>query len=215
MAASLDPTPLSRLSQFLRPDWSRTVRARRVVAAGLVVLAAVAALRSGPTGDRVDVVVSAHDLKPGTALTAADIHIEKRVAATVPDGARADPDTVIGSTLAGPARRGEILTDVRLVGTRLADAAAGPHARMVAVHPADPAVVDLVRSGDIVDILTASDAEPRPHLVAGDAVVVLVSATDQARGPDIDRVVLVALPAGAAIAVAAAALVQPVTLTLH
>lgn len=215
MAESLNPTPLSRLTQFLRPDWSRTVRARRVVAAGLVVLAAVAAIRSDPAGDRVDVVVAARDLKPGSALTVDDIHVEKRVAATVPDGAQTDPEAVIRSTLAGPARRGEILTDVRLVGTRLADAAAGPHARMVAVHPADPAVVDLVRAGDVVDILTASDAEPRPHLVAGDAVVVLVSAKDAARGPDTERVVLVALPPAAATAVAGAALVQTVTLTLH
>jgi hypothetical protein len=42
---SLDPSPLARLAA-LRPDWSRTVLARRIAAAALVVLAAVAAVRS-------------------------------------------------------------------------------------------------------------------------------------------------------------------------
>ncbi|MBV9319835.1 MAG: flagellar biosynthesis protein FlgA, partial [Mycobacterium sp.] len=39
MRESLNPTLLSRLSQALRPDWTRTVLARRITAAALVVLA--------------------------------------------------------------------------------------------------------------------------------------------------------------------------------
>ncbi|MDY6870105.1 MAG: flagellar biosynthesis protein FlgA, partial [Actinomycetota bacterium] len=50
MGESLDPTPLARLTG-LRPDWTRTVAARRIAAAALVVLAAVAAVRSDPDGD--------------------------------------------------------------------------------------------------------------------------------------------------------------------
>lgn len=116
---------MSRLSLWLRPDWTRTVLARRVAAGGLVVLAGIATLRSNPAGDYTQVVVADHDLRPGNALTAADVRIEKRLASTVPDGARADVGAVVGSTLAGPARRGEVLTDVRLLGNRLAEAAIG------------------------------------------------------------------------------------------
>ncbi|BBZ51232.1 flagella basal body P-ring formation protein FlgA [Mycobacterium heidelbergense] len=223
--SSLNPAPLRRLSAWLRPDWTRTVLARRVAAGGLVVLAGVAALRSNPDGDVADVVVAARDLRPGAALTADDVRLEKRLATTVPDGPETDPGAVVGSTLAGPARRGEVLTDVRLLGSRLAEAAvgpkAGPGARIVPLHLADSALIDLVRVGDVVDVLAApaTDApgttQPASRVVATDAVVVLVSAKQKVQATDTDRVVLVALPARVANSVAGSALGQTVTLTLH
>jgi hypothetical protein len=215
MAESLDPTLITRVSQTLRPDWARTVLARRIVAGGLVVLAGVAALRSGPDGDRVAVVVTARDVSPGSALTDADVSLENRLATTVPDGAPTDLTAVLGAALTGPARRGEVLTDVRLLSQRLTEATAGPDARIVGVRPADGALLDVVRPGDVVDVVTASDADPQagPRVVATGGIVVLVS--DQQKGAGDDRVVLVALPATAANAVAGAALVQAVTLTLR
>ena len=56
--------------------------ARRIAAGGLVVLAGVSAIRSDPAGDRADVLVAARDLGSGTALTASDVRLEKRSAAT-------------------------------------------------------------------------------------------------------------------------------------
>jgi Flp pilus assembly protein CpaB len=217
MGESLNPTLITRVSQALRPDWARTVRARRVTAGALVVLAGVAAIRSDPQGDRVDVVVASHDIAPGTALTADDVSLESRSARTVPDGVSADLSSMLHTTLAGPARRGEILTDVRLLGSRLTEAAVGPDARIVGVHPADAALIDLVRPGDIVDIVTATapeaaaDPPGAPRLLATGGIVVLVS---DKQNHD-DRVVLVALPATAAVAVAGATLAQAVTLTLR
>ncbi len=217
MRESLNPTTLSRLSQALRPDWTRTVLARRITAAALVVLAGLAALRSNPDGDLAAVVVAARDLGPGVALTADDVRLEKRSAQTIPDGSQLDFGVVVGSTLAGAARRGEVLTDVRLLGSRLAEATAGPDARLVPLHLADTALIDLVRPGDVVDVLAASDTDTdaHPRVVATNAIVVFASAKPKAQAAGNDRVVLVALPAGAANAVAAAALVQTVTLTLH
>ena len=210
---------------WLRPDWTRTVLARRVAAGGLVVLAGIAALRSNPAGDYAEVVVAARDLRPGTALTPADVRLEKRLATTVPDGSMTELGAVVGSTLAGPARRGEVLTDVRLLGSRLAEAAvasrAGPGARIVPLHLADSALIDLVRVGDVVDVLAAPATgaheigQAVPKVVAADAVVVLVSAKEKVQAVDSDRVVLVALPARTANTVAGSALGQPVTLTLH
>jgi hypothetical protein len=214
---TLNPTPLTRLRQVLQPDWVHTVRARRLAAAGLVVLAAVAAVRSNPDGDRRDTVVATRDLTPGVALSAEDVQVEKRLAATLPDGSPAELGSVVGATLASPVRRGEILTDVRLLSSRLAESAAGPDARIVPLHLGDSAVLDLVRTGDVVDILAApqADSDAEPRLVAADAVVVLVSAKPKGATSANDRVILVALPAAAATAVAGATLVQTVTLTLH
>lgn len=218
MRESLNPSAVSRASRWLRPDWTRTVLARRIAAAGLVVLAGIAALRSTPDHDRTVVVVAARDLRPGAALTNDDVRLENRSAATVPDGSAANIDTVIGARLAGPARRGEVLTDVRLLGTRLAESSAGRGARLVPLHPADPALAELVRPGDVVDVVAAPgkgdiDAHAGPRIVATNAVVVLVSGKQKT--PSDDRVVLVAVPAGTATAVAGAALAQTVTLALH
>ena len=214
MGESLNASLTGRLVHGLRPDWTRTVAARRAAAGCLVVLAAVAAVRSDPRGDQTDIVVAAHDLSPGVELTAADVRIEKRTAVTVPDGSQSTIDAVVGATLAGPARRGEVLTDVRLLSPRLARAAAGPDARIVPLHLADSALLDLVRPGDVVDVLAGSDDDAVPRVVATDAVVVLVSEKQKGPGSG-DRVVLVALPAHAANDVAGATLMQTVTLTFH
>lgn len=212
---SLNPTLSERLSAVLRPDFARTVLARRIAAGLLVVLAAASALRPDPAGTYVDVAVAATDLRPGTALRVEDAELQKRSVATLPDGALTNLDALVGSTLAGAARRGEILTDARVLGSRLAGMSAGPDARMVPLHLADAAVLDVIRPGDVVDVLGAPAAEAgaRPRMLATGAVVILVSAA--AAGHGTDRVVLVALPAAAATAVAGASLVQTVTLTLH
>ncbi|BBX63241.1 hypothetical protein MSAS_24150 [Mycobacterium saskatchewanense] len=206
---------------WVHPDWARTVLARRLAAGGLVVLAGVAALRSNPAGDYEEVVVAARDLRPGATLTADDVRLERRLAPTVPDGSQANVGAVVGALLAGPTRRGEVLTDVRLLGSRLAEAAVGSGARIVPLHLADGALIDLVRAGDVVDVLAApatdapGSAPAASKVVATDAVVVLVSAKQKTQAADDDRVVLVALPARVANTVAGSALGQKVTLTLH
>ncbi|HEX9834900.1 MAG TPA: SAF domain-containing protein [Mycobacterium sp.] len=214
MGESLNPSALTRIADRLRPDWSRTVAARRVAAGALVILAAVAALRPDPDHERTDIVVAARDLAPGIELSTADVRLETRMAATVPDGSQTDLARVVGATLAGPARRGEALTDVRLLGPRLAESAAGPNGRIVPLHLDDTALIDLIRPGDVVDVLGAG-ADGQPRVVATDAVVVLVSQKPAGAGSGADRVVLVALPAHDANEVAGAALVQTVTLTFQ
>jgi hypothetical protein len=201
----------------LQPDWVHTLAARRVAAGILVILAAVAAVRTDPHGEHRETLVAAHDLTPGVPLTADDIEIENRLATTLPDGSQTDADAAVGATVAGPVRRGEVITDVRLLGAPLAESVAGPNARVVPLHLADNAVVDLIRAGNVVDILAAPVAQPdaTPRVIATDAVVVSVSAAAKSPTAINDRVVLVALPVTAAHAVAGASLVHDVTLTLH
>src|SRR3954454_12904826 len=100
MGESLNPSALSRLVHQWRPDWTRTVAARRVAAGALVVLAGGAPLGSRPHGDQAHIVVAARDLSPGIELTAEDLRLEKRLAATIPDGSQSTVGKVVGSTLA-------------------------------------------------------------------------------------------------------------------
>lgn len=215
MGESLNPTLLDRVSRAARPDFARTVRARRVAAGVLVILAAVSAWRPDPELDPRMAVVAARDLGPGVVLSAGDVALLERPAGTLPDGAATELGAVVGATLAGPSRRGEVLTDARVLGSRLAGLTAGPDGRVVPLRLADPAIADLIRPGDRVDVLGApeGDADARPRMVATDAVVVLVSPKPAAGGDQ--RVVLVGLPAPAATALAAATLVESVTLVLH
>src|SRR5690625_2976040 len=120
MADSLNPTAVSRLGALARPDWSRTVRARRVTAAAPAMLAVLAALRPDPDRERGPVVVTGRALRPCVTRTTDGIDTHTWSSTRVRGGAQTDPAAVAGATLAGPARRGEILTDVRLVGSRLA-----------------------------------------------------------------------------------------------
>jgi Flp pilus assembly protein CpaB len=220
MADSLNPSGVSRLLHGWRPDWTRTVAARRAAAGGLVVLAAVAALRPDPSDGRADIVIAARDLPPGAELSAADVIVESRPMITIPDGALSEPSAAVGSTLTGPARRGEVITDVRLLSPRLADVAAGPDARIVPLHLADTALLDLIHPGDVVDVLAVDDTGPgetdeRPQVMATDAVVVLVSEKRQSPSSSDDRLLLIALPAPTANQVAGASLTKAITLTLR
>ncbi len=218
MGESLNPTLLTRVSNVLRPDFTRTVRARRVAAGLLVALAALSALHDDPAA--TDVVVAAGDLGPGTSLQADQLRLEKRSATVLPEGALTAIPPIIGATVAGPVRRGEVLTDIRVIGSRLAGLSAGPDARMVPLRLADAAVADVIRPGDVVDILgsgtaaagTAGPARPRPLAVGAVVVSVTPAATAPGGG---NRVVLVALPAPAATALAGAALTQEVTVAIH
>ncbi|MGK2880270.1 MAG: SAF domain-containing protein [Mycobacterium sp.] len=216
MGKSLDPTLATRLNAALRPDWTRTLAARRIVAGLLVLLAGLAAVRSDPDGERTGAVVAARDITPGIELTSDDVRIDQVMSTTLPDGSLGDLAAVVGAVPAGPIRRGEVITDVRLLDSRLAEAAAGPDARIVPLHLSDPALLDLVRAGDVVDVLAApADAETPATVLASAAVVLMVSPKPNPTSPGDDRVVLVALPADTANAVAGAALTDVVTLTFR
>ncbi|MDH6245578.1 SAF domain-containing protein [Mycobacterium sp. OTB74] len=221
MEDSLDAPLIGRFLHKLRPDWTRTATARRVAAGALVVLAAVLAFRPQPSDGRVAVVIAKHDLTPGIELAVDDIFLESRSATSVPDGSVTDIQKAVGARLTGPARRGEVITDLRLLGSRLAQSATGPDARIVPLHLADAALPDLLRPGDVVDVLAGPEnsavvqRDAGPEVIATDAAVILVSERAKALGAGTDRIVLVALPRMSATAVAGASLHRQITVTLH
>ncbi|PTR30499.1 Flp pilus assembly protein CpaB [Rhodococcus sp. OK519] len=212
----------NRVGVLVRPDWARTDTARRVTAAVLIVAAGVLLLRDGLDDSGSPVLVAARDLAPGDVLSPDDIRAVNRPDADAPEGAVRDVGEVSGRTVASPVRVGEILTDLRLLGPRLTEAAAGSaDARMVPVRLTDPGLSELIRAGDRVDVLTveqptgsADSKRPTATVLATDATVVLV-APEESGGGRRDRVVMLALPAPDAGAVATASLTDAITVTLR
>ncbi|WP_231610607.1 RcpC/CpaB family pilus assembly protein, partial [Rhodococcus sp. CX] len=97
-------------------------------------------------------------------------------------------------------------------------ATGNPDARVVPIRLADAGVGDLLREGDLVDVLTVApgsgDLSPNAQVLATGATVVLAHSAEGARDQR-ERVVLLALAPDQATAVAAASLVSALTVTLH
>lgn len=204
-----------RFARFTRPGWARTVHIRRAVAALLVVLAGVLALRGSPATAGTPVVVAARDLTPGHVLTADDLRVVQRESNTVPAGAVTASADATGRALAGAVRSGEYLTDVRVVGPALAAAATGVRgATSVPVRLADAEVAELLHPGDTVDVLAVGEKHGETSVIASGATVLTVQVTDPKRRTE-GRLVVLALPAAQANTVAAASLSQSITVTFH
>ena len=150
---------------------------RRVLVAVLLLTALLLAAgphqpapAAAPAVPTAEVVVAARDLAAGTVLAAADLRLAAIPDSAVPAGVVRRPLGLIGQRVAGAVRRGEPVTDVRIVGPGLtAGLVAGETA--VPVRLADAESAALVRAGDRVDVLgTAVDADGTP--ATGDAVEV-------------------------------------------
>ncbi len=170
--------------------------ARRLVAAGLVIAAGILAVNPQDTDGRPAIALT-RDLPIGARIEARDVQRVRVL--QLPDGAVPDVASVIGAELAAAARRGEIITDLRLADATGPDPGAGRVA--VPIRPADPAIVDLLGPGMHVAVLSVGE-DGATVVLAADAVVLALSDIPQ-RGSDA-RPIVVAVPAAAANAVVAA-----------
>jgi pilus assembly protein CpaB len=210
------PRPHERLVEAVRGSgWRRTALLRRATAGLLAVLALVLALIPDDAGSSV--VVAARDLASGTTLGPADLAVATWPTALVPDGALRAPEPLGGRVLAGAARAGEPLTDVRLTGPESAARLTGRlDAAAVPVRLPDADVAGLLVPGSKVDLVTPG-RDDRPVALPPDAAVLTVLAPEPdapGRAPP-GRLVLVALPRSDAARVAAAALSEQVAITLR
>lgn len=173
-APGLRPVPAAVHRRSLR---LAVARHRRLLAASSVaaaVAAAVQGMAPAPPPQQA-VWVAARDLPAGHRLSGGDLRRIAVPPAAVPDGAAGR--AAEGEVLAAPLRRGEPLTDVRLLGPGLL--AGRPDGTVaVTVRVADPLATVAVRAGSRVDVLAlpVSGAEGwRPEdgstLVAADALV--------------------------------------------
>lgn len=163
---------LSTLTRPLRRLRRRVLVWRRPLAACCAALAVLAAVRANaaPAPPHAWVLTAAHDLAAGAVLTDDDLARTPLDPALVPQGAERDLDAVVGRTTTTPVRRGEPLTDVRLLTRSLL--AGYPGLVAVPVRVGDPGVARLLRVGDRVDLVAADPQGEHPaHLVATDVPV--------------------------------------------
>jgi Flp pilus assembly protein CpaB len=178
---------------------------RRLVAAACAAVAVVSGLRAvHPSPVRtVAVWAAARDLSGGAPLVSADLTTVRLPVTTVPAGAVRAGVRVGGRLLAAPMRRGEPLTDVRLLEPSLLAALPEPGLVAVPVRIADgSAAAALVRPGDRIDVLAIADptagAPARTQTVASAVQVLAVPGRDPGTGDGRGLVVVAATPAEAA-----------------
>ena len=171
------------------------------ILAAAAVLAAVHELRPPPPATE-PVLTAARDLPAGTVLSGDDVTTVEFAAGTSPAGVAAD---AVGRMLAAPVRAGEPVTDVRLVGPRLA--AAYPGSVAVPVRLPDAAMAALLRVGDRIDLVAADPSGTRTaRVVATDLVVVALPAGDETTSAALPgRLVVLAAPQAVTSAIAQAA----------
>lgn len=158
---------MSRVSRESDPvgRWLRDlVRAaqwhRRLLAGGLLAGAMAFGLHAlaPPPTPTVAVVSATRDLPAGARLGEADVTLARVDPRSVPDGALPRLALALGGTVVSAVRRGEVLTDVRLLGTGTLDRL-GPGLVATPVRIADSESVGLLRPGSVVDVLAAGAAE--------------------------------------------------------
>jgi Flp pilus assembly protein CpaB len=207
------------LMRRLGPRWRRLRRAvlarRRLLAAVLAGLAVVTGVRAAslPPTEMTTVIVAADDLAAGSVLTTRDLTTAELPVDAVPGGAVPDLGAVEGRTLAAPLRRGEPLTDLRLVAPAILDGYPGLVATPVRV--ADPAAARLLAVGDRIDLLAVSPEVGRADVVAEAAPVVAVPEPSPDDGVVGGALVVVAVPESQAMALAEAAVRSVLSVVLR
>ena len=175
-AAAGDRAMTRRLSDLVTAaQWHR-----RLLSAGLLAGAVALGLQSvaPEPPPSAAVVAAAHDLPAGSRLDTGDLTVVRLDPAALPDGALRSEEVAHGRTLVSSVRRGEVLTDARLVGPAAVDLL-GTGLVVAPVRIADTATVRLVRPGDVVDVLAAGGGEvvAPARLVAAAVRVVSVPRT--------------------------------------
>jgi Flp pilus assembly protein CpaB len=203
---------LSELSRRL----DRHRRAAVAVLVGVAVLASLSAVTPKPRPTTL-VWTAARDLAGGAPLQAADIALHPLPPTDVPAGALVGQRAPLGRVLAAPVRRGEPLTDVRLVGPALLAALGQDGDVAVPVRVADgAAAAALARAGDVVDVLVSSDRDGAADAARVVASAVTVLATPRADGTGGDAgLVVVAATAAQASTLAQAAVTGRLSLALR
>lgn len=171
------PGPLGATLSWLRRLRRRLLSHRRLGAA-ILAMAAVAltvhAVRP-PAPASVALTVAGRDLPAGTVLAAADLTRVRVPPGAVPAGLSERP---AGRVLAAAVRRGEPITDARLVGPDLTTGHPGLVA--VPVRLPDAAMASLLRVGDRVELLATDPQDGNTTVTAADALVLALPAAGAA-----------------------------------
>lgn len=215
MASNPAPDLRRRLSDIRRSIRRAVLGRRRLLcalcAAGAV-FAGLRALAPAPP-DTVPVTVAAHDLAAGIVVTDDDlatVQLPEDVAPAQAD----DPSYAVGRTTAGPVRRGEPVTDARLVGASLLEGYPGLVA--VPIRLPDRGAASLLRVGDRIDLLATDQRTGTTERVGDDIpVIALPQETGSAQSNSASgRLVVVGVTSGMSENVASAAATQHLMATI-
>lgn len=198
------------------PGHQRSVILRRIAATVLLLAAAASALAS--TREQPRVVVMARDVAAGETLALSDVSVARVPSSALPATALgSNPEDAVGRVLVAAASAGEILTSTRLLSSDLIADFGMEDGHLIPLTLAEPEIARNLHHGDTVNIISTVDdsddisAPTRGSTIARGARVVSVGTDEEdAR----THTLLVALPAEAAEAVAAASLTQPLTVVI-
>lgn len=166
----------ARLDRWLRELRRAVAWRRRLLTAGLLAGSVAFGLHAlaPPPPPGVPVVVAARDVAAGATLQPRDLRVISRPVGSVPEGALRNASQATRRPVVSAVRRGEVLTDVRLVGPA---SLRGLEPGLVAapVRIADTEAVGLLAAGDHVDVLAATvEGGPEARLVAAGVRVLSV-----------------------------------------
>jgi pilus assembly protein CpaB len=198
---------MSAVLRVLNAIRRRVLIHRRVlVALCLAALAwSVVTTLEPPPPSTESVWTASKDLPSGTVLSAQDL-----LRRSVPPGnapvASHDLESLVGRTLAAPLGRGEVATTTQTMGSGHLVGYPGRSAVPIRIPDAD--TVDLLRSGDHIDLVGTDPQSDAPGTrVAEDAVVLSVPRrADRGSAPALTgRLVVLAVPSDTVVGVASAA----------
>jgi pilus assembly protein CpaB len=173
-----------------------------VVLVGVAVLAGLRAVEP-PPAPTTKILVAGRELRGGAALRPGDLASVPYPVDAVPAGALTAAAATDGRVLAGALRRGEPVTDARLVAPGILDGYPGTVA--VPVRLADPAAVALLHAGDRVDLIAAAADGGGATVVVADAPVLAVPpVAEHAEGLTSGALLVVAVSEASALSLAEA-----------
>lgn len=153
----MTPRDVDPIGRWLR-DLARAAQwHRRLLAAGLLAGSMAFGLHAlAPASPPTEpAAAAARDLPAGTRLGPGDLTVARVDPHAVPAGLIRRPALAHGSTLVSAVRRGELLTDVRLLGAGALDRL-GTGLVAAPVRIADPEAVALLGPGSVVDVLASA-----------------------------------------------------------
>lgn len=150
--------PRRRPRPLLRYHLRRWIhRHKRLIACLLLCAAAGVAVEAavGEDSATAPVLTAARDLAVGTVISEADLAILELPVEAVAGGTLDHPDGAVGQQLAAPLPRGSPIARTAFVGDGLLT---GTPSGTVAVplRPADPATVQLIAPGQLVDVILST-----------------------------------------------------------
>lgn len=193
---------------------SRHRKLLRIIAIVLACLVVINVAKPSARRGR-HILTAAHDLPAGRTLIASDLVTKTIPGDLVPEGALAPGAAILGRTLTSAARKGEIITDARVLSPGLLRGTSGLVADPVRI--ADPASVSLLRVGDHVDVIAASDQNQVAIVqkVTSNVLVVAVPQVDPDSGGSTEgALVVLAVTSDVAQQIAKVALTSQVSVTV-